>query len=214
MKNALILTALLFSLLLIFACGGRESLTPTSLSSIDLAPSTATMLAYSAGQFIATGYDDDGDEIYFIPASWAIYPPEFGVIEDQGLNDDDEPYAVLKPTGVGTAELHCVFNAVRGVALLSASATLESITISPEATRMLVGNTTRFVATAKDVLGNVLTTFSPTWELRGGIGIITVLEHNRKYVDVEVTTYGVGTLEAFLQGLVGTAEITATTESS
>ncbi len=183
--------------------------------SITINPKSGTMLAYTTQRFTAKGYDRNGNEIYFTPMSWPSYPTGFGTVTSRGRDSSNRPYVTFKPTSFATGELFVFYNDVQTHATITSVATVASISISPESIS-IQGNHTfaPFIATAYDPDGNVINLITPTWEAVGSIGTITTVEGNQATFRATNEASAFGTIEAYLGGVVGSAEITVTTEGT
>lgn len=196
------------ALALVLGCNNL-SVNTNPPDTIEISPPSAYMLANTSGRFSATAYDSEGNEVAFLPASWQPYVRDFGVATDTGV-DEDGAYCVFKPTGIGTGELRCFYNDIVGIATITASATIGVVTVSPHPLKMNVNKYQAFTATATDIDGKEITLFIPTWEVLGAIGtIVSTLNNVATFYS---TGEGVGTIEAWVQGVSGESTVTVTSE--
>jgi hypothetical protein len=173
------------------------------------------MLAFNTGTFTATGYDSDGHEVPFVPASWSPYPWDLGTKVDEGVTDG-KPFYAFKPTSIATGEIRCAYNDVIGVAKVTCTATIETVTITPNnypyRITIISGTTKDFTAHARASGGLVLTIFTPTWVPNGGVGTITS-------TNGMIATFtagpglGIGSIEAIVGGVTGEVRISVEASS-
>ena len=193
---------------------GCDILNPTVQAphSITIDPSSGTMVAFTTQRFTAKGYNRDGDEIFFTPTSWPVYPAEFGRVVSYGRDDGGRPFADLYPTAATTGELYCFYSDVQGYAVITALATVASISVTAEAYLIRNNRALWFTAIAKDPGGHIINLITPSWEIVGGIGTFTGFAGNQALFLSDSTFLGKGTIEAILGGVVGSREVEISTE--
>jgi len=191
----------------ILGCGQLNPVTENPRE-IVITPASGTMLAYTTQEFEARAYDKGGNEIFFTPSTWAVYPSsQWGVVAGNGRSSGGRPLAILTPMASGTGEVRCFFNDIQGVATITAFATIESLSITPKRISIEVYAEQEFTATAKDPNGNIINLIVPTWEVTGGIGTIPPSTGSNQAL-FSATVAGVGTIDAYYQGKSASAEVT------
>lgn len=216
LKGRTFLIPLLITGLWMAALTGCNLLSPTAEfpHSITISPASGTMVAYTTQRFTARSYNRNGEEIFFTPTSWPIYPTaEFGSVTSTGRDDDGRPFAVFEPRASGECELYCFYNDVQAFVTITAVATIDSITVTGEAYKIENGHNCWFTATVKDPYGNVINLVTPTWEVvPGSLGTFTESSLNRAKFVADSVNVGKGTVEAILGGVIGSREIEVSSE--
>ncbi len=156
MKLKFLATAVAFFIsVFLYGCGGGssggsgvttpEEKDPPTLTSITVAPESATIQTGSTRQFTATGtYSDGSTENLTSLVTWDSTDKAVATIDDDGL---------ATGTGEGTATISAAYDGKSGSATLTVEdvvtpPTLESITIAPESATIYIDESLQFTATA------------------------------------------------------------------
>ena len=136
--------------LFLAGCGGSSSTTQT-VTTIDIAPTSATLSLHGQQTFTATAKDQNGNAMSGQTFSWVSSAPTVATVDSNGV-------VTAQATGVTqiTAEDAGVKSANAAVTV---NPPVASVSISPAPTATIpVATSTQFTATAKDANGNVVTT--------------------------------------------------------
>ncbi|UCH89751.1 MAG: hypothetical protein JSV49_03640 [Thermoplasmata archaeon] len=126
------------------------------LASIVINPSTHTMTTDQMINFIATGYDSDGNLVNFIP-TWTVSGG--GTIDVSGK---------FEPSLVGVWTVYAQYGDVKASAkVIVNTGDLASIEINPTECVLKAGQTQRFIVKGFDADGNIYPV-TPVWEITGG----------------------------------------------
>ncbi|HEX5437767.1 MAG TPA: Ig-like domain-containing protein [Gemmatimonadaceae bacterium] len=157
------------------------------VASVTVSPSSKTIVVGDTTRFTATPKDADGNALTGRTISW--------------FSDNTTVATVNSSTGLvtakatGTATISATVEGKQGSATLTVqNAPVNSVTVSPSADTILIGQTASFTATLKDAKGNTLTGRTITWK-------------STNTAIATVTSAGVATGKA-----AGTAGIIATSE--
>ncbi|MCK9306508.1 MAG: Ig-like domain-containing protein [Methanoculleus sp.] len=161
-------------------------------TSIEVNPLTATVAINETRQFTATVLDQDGNAMTGVDVNWTTSNETIGTIDDTGLFTAAAAgiTAVTATAGDASASAAVTVNEEE-----PAEPVLESIRITPSGATLAIGDTPRFIVTARDQDGAVMTGVNVTW------------------TSSEPT---VGTIDAdgvFTALAEGTADVTATAEN-
>lgn len=207
------LAPFLFALCLIVLLGcGQIANLSTSVSRIEITPSTATMLAYTTQEFTATAYNASGAEVYFTPSSWAMNPYTYG----DGVRHDSggKSYFDFVPLAEGTIELRVFYGGIWGVATIEALVgTLETLYVTPKPATVGKNGELTFYASGEDISGHFLTAVPATWEVLGVSGTIETGPSSAVIFSAG-STPGTGIVYAYFGGVMGSSEITITGSTS
>ncbi len=157
MSRIALLCSALVVLALLAGCGGKSSSSTTTatVSSITVAPTTASVAINGQQTFTATALDSSGNSVSGVTFTWASSASNVATINSSGV-----------ATGVaaGSTQITAAANSVTSsAATLTVAPTVSSVSISPTSATVPVGGTQVFTATAKDASGNVITGVTFTW---------------------------------------------------
>ena len=166
--------------------------TPTDpvLTTVEIAPTTATLEVDETVTFTATMLDQFGNTMTGIPVAWTSSDETVGTITGSGT---------FTALAAGTVTVTATAGEVSGTAAVTVSAeepVLERITVTPNAAAVMIGNTHEFAAACYDQFDNPMTGVDVNWT---------------------TSDEAVGTIDAnglFTALAEGTATITATTGST
>ncbi|MDX6611940.1 MAG: hypothetical protein QOD75_1126, partial [Blastocatellia bacterium] len=167
------------------------------IARIDVSPAAATMQVGGHQQFTARAFDSAGNEVFGVIFFWQSSNTAVATINQNGL---------ATGVSVGTVEIRAsgrgITSAPATLTVNPATPVLTSVTITPVAATIGVGETQEFTAQAKDQFGQDI----------GGV-TITFASNNTVVatVDSVSSTSGTGSATATVTGrATGTAQITAT----
>jgi hypothetical protein len=135
---------------------------PGALVEIVVVPSSYTMSADEYTQFVATGYDADGNIVTITP-SWSV----------SGGGTIDELTGVFVADIVGSWTVYANYTGITGTAtVIVTPGALHHIIVSPSVCELTADESQQFNATGYDADGNTITLDAPSWSASGG-GTIT-----------------------------------------
>ncbi|MFC1560004.1 DNRLRE domain-containing protein [Candidatus Margulisiibacteriota bacterium] len=194
MKNNVWLIFLLF-LPLISGCGAVSE----ELTSITIAPGSASLIIGMTQQFTATGRNGLGD-IVPLTAAWSVSDTAIGTIETTS--------GLFYANATGEVNVMASGSSVTAsVPVTVASGELVSISVSPDTVELNRGEYQQFTAVGHNSVGGEITIF-PTWEATGGVGTIGATSG---YFTAEAV--GTGSVIARYMGLSSSAAVAVTWES-
>jgi PGF-pre-PGF domain-containing protein len=174
---------------------------PPVLTEIEVAPATATVAVNDALAFSATALDQFGNEMPGVAVAWASSNETVGTIAADGT------FTALT---VGTATVTASADGVTGTAAVTVTpeaSVLTSVTLTPAAAALVVGDLQQFTATAHDQFGNEMPGTAVAWtssnETVGTIGTNGVFT---------ALAAGTATVTASAGGITGTAAVTVAAE--
>ncbi len=170
----------------------------TVLTSIAVEPATATLAINETEQFTATALDQFGSAMTGVEIAWTSSDEAVGTIDAEG---------VFTAIAAGTADVTATAGNVTGSATVTVEApaepVLDSIQITPTGATIVVGDTQRFMVTARDQDGNVMNGVAVNWtssdETVGTIdadGVFSALAE------------GTATVTATVENITATADVT------
>jgi uncharacterized protein YjdB len=144
---------------ILVACGGSGDTPPsgvTTTADITLTPPATSIQVGQTQQFVATATDADGNPIPEVTFTWVSSNPVVASITSSGL-------------ATGHLVASTTITATNGTVSSNAStltvtpSNLASITLTPPAPSIQVGQTQQFVATARDANGTLIPGVTFTW---------------------------------------------------
>jgi hypothetical protein len=186
-----------------YSPGTRINGTPfvtTTIASIDVSPTAATIDAGAKQQFTAKAYDASNNEIPGVIFFWESSNTAVATIDQTGL---------ATSLSAGTTEIRATARGVQSApATLTVRAVervLTSITVMPNPATIPVGGTQQFTAQGFDQFGNQIAALTFTWESTST---------NVATIDQNGLATGVGqgqtTIRATSQSVTGTATLNVT----
>jgi len=168
------------------------------LTEITVTPTTATLAIGETEQFTATALDQFGSAMTGVEIAWTSSDEAIGTIDANGT---------FTALAAGTADVTATAGNVTGSATVTVEApaepVLDSIQITPTGATIVIGDTQRFMATARDQDGNVMSGVAVNWtssdETVGAIdadGIFSALAE------------GTATVTATVENITATANVT------
>ena len=146
--------------LFLCACGGGSTPSnaqPGGVASVTVSPSSAAINVGQTQQFTAVAKDSNGNVINGASFTWSSDTTSVATVNSNGL---------ATTVAQGTAHITATSSGVNGTATLTvnpAGPTVASVTVTPAAATINIGQTQQFTAVAKDANGNVITEASFTW---------------------------------------------------
>ena len=133
-----------------------ESVEPV-LTTIDVLPSSATLIEGDTQEFTATGKDQYGNTFVTGPIAWESINITVGTINENG---------VFTALNAGTTTISATIDSVTETAsvIVNEAPILTTIDVSPSSAILNEGDTQEFTATGKDQYGNTFVTGSIAWE--------------------------------------------------
>jgi uncharacterized protein YjdB len=170
---------------------------PVPISSIVLAPATATVIVGQSLQLTATPRDSVGNALMGRALAWTSSSPTVASVSSTGL---------VTALSRGTATITVTSEGVGATARLTiALVPVDTITVSPATATLAAGRTLQLTARAVDSAGNVLAGRELEWRTDQP-SIATVNEQGV----VTGITAGRASISATVDGKVGTAVVTVT----
>jgi len=168
------------------------------LTEITVTPTTATLAIGETEQFTATALDQFGSAMTGVEIAWTSSDEAIGTIDANGT---------FTALAAGTADVTATAGNVTGSATVTVEApaepVLDSIQITPTGATIVIGDTQRFMVTARDQDGNVMSGVAVNWtssdETVGAIdadGIFSALAE------------GTATVTATVENITATANVT------
>src|SRR5207245_1533488 len=137
---------------------------PGTVASVVVSPTSATVPRGQALQLAATPEDSAGNPLSGWTMTWASSNPAVATVDSNGLTSGVAP---------GSASITAAGTEATGGSTTAATITVPtvpvgSVTVSPSAPTVTVGQTLQLSATTKDASGNTLTGRSVTWVTSNG----------------------------------------------
>ena len=164
---------------------------PGALTSLEVAPATATLVAGTPQQFVVTGVDVAGNRVTVDPA-WRVSAGR-GRIDADGTFVGTAVGAVTLAASVDDRSVEAAVQVTAGP--------LASIAVTPRVLHVASGSVQAFAATGRDALGNERP-IAPAWTVTGGVGSI-----GRQDGRLAAVTAGAGSVVATVGALSGVAEV-------
>ena len=193
------------------AAGGTATITASSegqsgtsaitviapVASVTVSPAAAALLVGQTAQLTATPKDANGSPLSGRAVAWASSAPAVATISANGL---------VTGVAAGTATLTATCEGQNGTATVTVTIVpVASVTVSPAASSLLVGQTAQLAVTTKDSAGNVLSGRTLTWATSSAT-VATVSTTGL----VTAKAAGSATITATSEGKSGTATVTVT----
>ena len=126
-----------------------------SLDSIQVTPLTATLAINETEQFNATALDQFGNAMTDVAINWTSGNEAVGTIDAEG---------VFTALAAGTTNVTATADNVTGSAtVIVEEPILDSIQVTPTGATLGIGDTQRFIVTARDQDGNVMSDVAINW---------------------------------------------------
>ena len=164
---------------------------PGALTSLAVAPRTATVVAGSSQRFVVTGVDGMGNRVTVEPA-WSLSAGE-GRIDAGGTFVGTVAGAVTLAAAVEDLSVEAAIRVNAGP--------LASLGVTPRVLDIASGSVQAFEATGRDALGNERPV-TPAWTVTGGVGTIGTRDGR-----LSAITAGVGAVIATAGALSGVSEV-------
>ena len=137
--------------------------TPGPLKSLAVIPSTATVAAGKVRKFVATGYDQYGNEVPNLNVQWGVLNGG-GTIDAAGGD-----FTAQTEVGEFSRTVQAMAEGIKGLASVKVvPADIADLQLSPDPGSATVGETVQFTATAQDQYGNEITGVPFEWSLTAG----------------------------------------------
>jgi uncharacterized protein YjdB len=166
----------------------------TSVASVSVSPSSATVQVGKTQQLTATLKDASGNPLTGRTITWSSSNMAVATVSSSGL-----------VTGVkaGAATITATSEGKSGTASITVPAPVASVSVSPSSATVQVGKTQQLTATLKDASGNTLTGRTITWS-SSNTAVATVSSSGL----VTGVKAGTATITATSEGKSGTASAT------
>ncbi len=171
------------------------TVTPIPVSSLTVEPTALTLTVGSAQQLVATPRDAQGAPLTGRVVTWLSGAPSVATVSSNG---------VVTAIGVGTALIVATSEGKRATVTLTATpAPVALVSVDPPSAMLNPDSSQRFVATARDANGRVLTGRATGWS-SSNISVATISATGL------ATAHALGTsrITATVEGIVGTADLT------
>ena len=139
---------------------------PGSLHHITVTPSSATVVSGSSQQFIAQGYNAEDNPIPNLPFTWSV-------AAGAGTIDPTGRFTAGSTPGSYASGVVASYGEVQGTASVEVvAATLHHFSFTPIASPQTVGVPFSVSISARDAVGNLLTSYNGTVQLSDSLGTI------------------------------------------
>jgi hypothetical protein len=162
-RIARVIVASVFAALFVAACSSSTDFSP--ITSLTIAPTSATLAAGGTQQFTVVTKDGNGKTITGTTPTWAVVAGG-GTITQAGLFTA----GTTAGTFTNTVTVTCSGITVAATVIVTPGA-LASITVTPNPGTMPINGTQQYVAVGKDANGNVVA-ITPVWSVAAGGGTI------------------------------------------
>jgi len=164
------LVAALFMMAALLACGGSSSsstsTTATTLKSITITPSSATVNVNQSTNFIATALDSNGNAVSNLTYDWTSSAPTVAIVSNSGLATGltaGSAQITASVTTVAATSTTPATVVTSNTATLSVIPPIASVAISPVSAQIAKGQTQQFTAKVLDANGNTISGVIVTW---------------------------------------------------
>jgi hypothetical protein len=140
------------------------TVTAGPLASITVTPNPATMGTGASQQFTAVGADAGGNAVAITPV-WSVANGGGTIDASSGR------FTAGSTAGTFSNTVRATSGTISGAATVNVTATLATITVTPDPDTTLVNGTQQFSAVGRDASGAVIA-FTPTWSVVNGGGTI------------------------------------------
>src|SRR6059036_3833816 len=178
---------------------GTSALTVTNapMASVTVSPAAATVTVGTTTQLTATPKDANGTALSGRAVTWATSNAAAATVSASGL---------VTGVAAGSATITATSEGQSGTSAITVTnVPVGSVTVSPAAVSLTVGQTMQLAAVTKDAAGNVLTGRTVTWTTSNST-VATVLATGL----VTGVAAGTATITATSEGVAGTAASTVT----
>jgi uncharacterized protein YjdB len=179
-------------------CGtATVTVTIAPVASVTLSPGSPSIRVGGTVQLAATTKDSAGNVLTGRVVTWASSAPAVATVSASGL---------VTAVAAGSATLTATSEGKNGTATVTVNPVpVASVTVSPAANNLVIGQTAQLSASTKDSAGNVLTGRTITWA-SGSTTVATVSASGL----VTAKAAGSATITATSEGKSGTASVTVT----
>src|SRR5437867_2682276 len=184
------------------ACEGQSNavaitVTVVPVASVSVSPASANVIVGQTAQLAATPKDANGNPLTGRTVTWSTSNAAVAAVSGSGL---------VTGGAAGTATITASSEGQNGSAAITVTVVpVASVTVSPAAATVLVGQTVQLTATPKDANGSPLTGRVVTWA--SSAPAVATVSANGLVASVAA---GSATLTATSEGKSGTAKITVT----
>ena len=178
---------------------GTSAITVTNVpvASVTVSPATASVTVGATTQLTATPKDANGTALSGRVVTWATSNAAAATVSASGL---------VTGVAAGSATITATSEGQSGTSAITVTnVPVGSVTVSPAAVSLTVGQTMQLAAVTKDAAGNVLTGRTVTWTTSNST-VATVLATGL----VTGVAAGTATITATSEGVAGTAASTVT----
>ena len=173
------------------------TVTQAPVNTVEVAPSSASVVEFQTQQLTATTKDADGVVLTGRTVTWTTSNPAVATVSTSGL---------VTAVAPGTATITATSEGKTGTSTITVTAApVASVTVAPSTASIVVAATQQLTATLKDGSGNTLTGRTVTWS-SDAAGVASV-DTNGLVTGVAA---GTATITATSSGVTGTATITVT----
>src|SRR5207244_1011846 len=183
--------------------GGTSAITVTNVpvASVTISPAAAGVTVGATTQLAAAPKDADGTALSGRAVTWATSKGTVGTASARGSAS-----GLVTGVAAGSATITATSEGQSGTATVTVTnVPVASVTVSPAAVSLTVGQTMQLAAGTKDAAGNVLTGRTVTWTTSKST-VATVLATGL----VTGVAAGTATITATSEGVAGTAASTVT----
>ncbi|MDV2482467.1 PGF-pre-PGF domain-containing protein [Methanoculleus sp. Wushi-C6] len=173
------------------------------LTTVEIAPSTATVAVGTTREFAVACYDQSGNLMTGVPVAWASSNTTVGTVNESGT---------FTALAEGTADLTATAGGLSATAAVTviapASPVLTGIEVAPATATVETGETLAFTATALDQFGTAMSGVPITWA--SGNETVGTIDAAGTFTARAV---GTTTVTASAGGVTGTATVTVAAEA-
>lgn len=167
----------------------------TSPARVDVAPPTVSLNPGQTAQLTATAYDANNN-VLVLSMTWSSNSAAVATVSASGL---------VTAVASGSATISATASGVTGTAIVTvALVPVASVTVTPGAPNMLVGDALTLTATARDAAGNVLSGRPTTWT-SSNTSVATVVAATGV---VTAVATGAATISATVDGVSSSVAVT------
>lgn len=166
------------------------------VASVEVTPATATVFVGKALQLDATTLDAEGNTLAGRDVDWSSDNDDIASVSSNGK---------VLALAAGAATITATSEGKKGTAKITVVVAVNAVTVEPDSTSVVIGNTVTLVATVRDADGNAIDGRDVAWSSRN-TSVATV---NGSGVVTGVAA-GTATIDAESEGKTGSAKVVVT----
>jgi uncharacterized protein YjdB len=184
----------------IVACGDSVTQPSATVTSIEVTPTTATLVSFGeAAQLSAAAHDADGRTVAGISFTWSSSDEHCATVNPAGL---------VTAAGNGAVTVTAAYKGVSGTASVTIAQAVAAVVVTPLSTTLTsIDETAQLTASARDANTHPIAGATFTWESSDG-NVVTVSTNGL----VTAVENGTATITATTDGFSGDADVTVAQE--